>query len=515
MFEKVRQPGRARSILAYVIFGMIILVFVGFGMVPDQFGVQTGGVAAVVNRTPITLAQFRDRLQGMEKQFQDRAQGLPESQREQFNQMIRKRVLDDLVAYEVVYQAALNRGIRASDAEIRQTIWQIPAFQDEGQFRRSQYDMYLKSVRLSPGQFEDRVRRDLVLRKVQSVFQDALWPAPVEKVKTQRAEKTKIDLAVVSFSMEDLEKNLPVAPSMIRDFLKDEQNLARVRKVFDDNPQRFSTPEEVRVKHILIRTDPQKKDSDEQAKKRAEDLLARAQKEDFGKLAAEFSEDTFSKEKNGDLGFFSRGRMVPEFEQAAFAAETGKVVGPIRTDFGWHLIKVEDRHPAQTQTFDQVKDGIARELIAKTQKDSFLTEMETQLKAKNSKAVRDAIKNLKLTWVDTGEFSLDAMAIPKVGEEDRIVEAAVAQKGKRGLVPELIRSSGKFHVVDVKSLKEAAGSKTVKSKKIGKDGATDSEVSEQLAEFMASRKFIEAFNLWTRGEITKASVSRNEQLVVQ
>jgi len=128
------------------------------------------------------------------------------------------------------------------------------------------------------------------------------------------------------------------------------------KKIFDANPSRFAMPELVRARHILIKSAEENPD----ARKKIDDLYTKASSigADFGKLAEEISEDTTTKPKGGDLGFFRRGMMVPEFEAAAFDLKVGEVSKPIKTSYGYHIIKVEERKAPEQPDFTQVQDKV-------------------------------------------------------------------------------------------------------------------------------------------------------------
>ncbi len=144
------------------------------------------------------------------------------------------------------------------------------------------------------------------------------------------------------------------------------------QKFYDSNKAEFENPEMVKASHILFMVN--KDDSEEVAKKKeeaAKKALARAKKgEDFNKLAKELSEEPGAKETGGDLGFFSKDRMVPEFADAAFSQKPGQVGGPIRTQFGWHVIKVEEKKPAGTTPFEEVKEQIEAYLKSMKQREA-------------------------------------------------------------------------------------------------------------------------------------------------
>lgn len=154
----------------------------------------------------------------------------------------------------------------------------------------------------------------------------------------------------------------------LRKYLKKKYGIevteAKAKEFYDQNIDRFKKPEEVKASHILFKVE--KGMSDEEAKKKeaqAQAVLkkAKAKDADFAALAKEFSEGP-TKSKGGDLGFFSRERMVPAFSDAAFKAKIGDIVGPVKTDFGYHIIKVTDRHPEEVVPFEEAKSEIKRNL---------------------------------------------------------------------------------------------------------------------------------------------------------
>jgi len=140
-----------------------------------------------------------------------------------------------------------------------------------------------------------------------------------------------------------------------------------VKDFYEKNKKVFEKPEQVRARHILIAVAQGAGDDVKAAaKKKAEEILGRIRKgEDFAKLAGEFSDDPGSKQKGGDLGFFPKNSMIPEFDKAAFALEPGGVSGVVETSFGYHIIKVEEKKKAETPPYETVKEE-ARRLALQT-----------------------------------------------------------------------------------------------------------------------------------------------------
>jgi peptidyl-prolyl cis-trans isomerase C len=143
-----------------------------------------------------------------------------------------------------------------------------------------------------------------------------------------------------------------------------------MKKVYDDAVKQVPAEEEVHARHILIRADA----ADEKASKAAEDkikaVIARLKKgEDFAKVAGEVTEDPSGKANGGDLGYFGKEQMVPEFADAAFTLDKGKISEPVKTQFGWHVLKVEDKRTKAAPTFDEVKPQVEVYVTRKAQAD--------------------------------------------------------------------------------------------------------------------------------------------------
>jgi peptidyl-prolyl cis-trans isomerase C len=134
-----------------------------------------------------------------------------------------------------------------------------------------------------------------------------------------------------------------------------------VRDFYDKHQDEFKTGLEVRASHVLVSTEAE-----------AKDILKRVlKKESFSELAKKFSKDKGSAKKGGDLGFFGRGRMVPEFEKVAFSLEPGEVSNPVKSQFGYHIIQVTDRKEGKLRDFEEVKASVERRLTVEKQKTLF------------------------------------------------------------------------------------------------------------------------------------------------
>jgi peptidyl-prolyl cis-trans isomerase C len=194
--------------------------------------------------------------------------------------------------------------------------------------------------------------------------------AEAKKLGDEASFKRRIDFARKKLLMEVL------LQSVGKEALTD----AEMHKVYDDALKQMGEEKEVHARHILFRAAA----GDEKASKEAEDklkaVIVRLKKgEDFAKVASELTEDPSGKANGGDLGFFSKEQMVPEFSDAAFALEPGKISEPIKTQFGWHVIKVEEKRVKPAPKFEEVKAQIEQYVVRKAQAD-LVTKLRAEAK---------------------------------------------------------------------------------------------------------------------------------------
>jgi peptidyl-prolyl cis-trans isomerase D len=302
-----------------------------------------------------------------------------------------QQVLQQLVNEQAMVAEADRLGMTVTDDEVRQRILAMPEFQLNGQFiGEAQYQAMLNTARppMTPGEFEAGLRRQLLVEKLRAVVTDwlAVTDAEADAEFTRRNEKVKVQLVHVpssAFLGEATATDAEVAAyfeSHKQDYRVGERRKVRyvlvdvealrqgivvpsreVERYYNDNIELFSTPEQVRASHILFKTEGK----DEAAvRAAAEKVLAEAKAgADFAELAKKHSEDESNAKLGGDLDYFTRGRMVPEFEEAAFTAQPGLIPDLVKTGFGFHIIKVADKKAGTTRTFDEVKAQIREQLV--------------------------------------------------------------------------------------------------------------------------------------------------------
>jgi peptidyl-prolyl cis-trans isomerase D len=348
-------------------------------------GAGLNQAVATVEGNEVTVAQFR---QAYERQMQAyrSAYGANMDERLLRQLGIDQRIVQQLIQEEISAAEAKRLGITASDEEVKQRILAIPAFQENGHFigfDRYRQMLQMQNPPVRESDFEEQVRRSITLEKLQAALTNwiSVSDADVDAAFKERNEKVK--LAVVSFPVEKFREAVQASEQEVSAWFeghKDEYRIPEKRKVkyalldvqairnrmnvteqdiknyYEDNAQQFSTPEQVRASHILLKTEG-KNDAD--VKKQADEIAAKAKGgADFAALAKQYSEDDSNNTKGGDLDFFGRGQMVPEFDKVAFALQPGQISDAFKTSFGYHIVKVTEKRAATSRPLAEVRAQI-------------------------------------------------------------------------------------------------------------------------------------------------------------
>jgi peptidyl-prolyl cis-trans isomerase D len=375
--------------LAIVVVAFVLLYIPTFMDQTSGAGAGNRDVVASVDGRDITVGRFRRAYQQQVQALRN-AYGANMDERMLRQLGIEQRIVQQMIEEELALAEAQRLGIKASDEEVRGRIVALPAFQQNGQFiGEPRYRQMLQSMNppMRPSDFEDQVRRGIVLEKLQAALTAWVTVGDKEVDEEFRRRNEKVKLAVVSFPADKFREGLTATDAELTAHFeanKAEYRIPEKRKVryvlvdtnalrepiqisaeeakryYDDNIQQYSTPEQMRASHILLKTEGK---DDAAVKKQAEDLLAKIKGgADFAALATKFSEDEVSAKKGGDLDFFGRGQMVKEFEEAAWALKPGEVSGLVKTTFGYHIIKAGEKKPASTQPFEAVRAQIEDQL---------------------------------------------------------------------------------------------------------------------------------------------------------
>jgi peptidyl-prolyl cis-trans isomerase C len=209
-------------------------------------------------------------------------------------------------------------------------------------------------------------------------------------VLTQAAEAKKMGQSDdFKRKMEFARKKL-LMESLLQSAGKDATTDEALHKTYDEAVKSMPPEEEVHARHILIRAPQGDDKASEAAKKKIEDVIARLKKgEDFAKVAQEVTEDPSGKANGGDLGWFTKEQMVPEFADAAFGLKPGDISGPVHTQFGWHVVKTEEKRTKQAPTFDEVKPQLEQYVVRKAQAE-LVTKLRSEAKVERMDKKADA-----------------------------------------------------------------------------------------------------------------------------
>ncbi len=432
MFDYVHNNRK----LVQLFLALITLPFAFFGI--ESFVGRSGGADTVAEVGSYKISQqelqnaLRDQQERLRQQF---GRSLPAAMLD--TPELRRGVLDNLINQRLLAQYATQAHLVVGDAQLGEAIQAIPAFQDDGRFSRARYDAYIAGQGMSSQEFERRLRQDMTLQQVLATIQGGALP---NNASTQ---------------------GWLAALQQVRDisefYLKPEQFTARVKlaadaakKYYEANPKTFESPERVSTEYLVLsqetlaaqinisdkevtdwyqaHADRYRQNEERQAshilitaardadpatlkatQARADDILAKVQHKpaDFARLASEFSQDTGSAARGGDLGWFTRGSMVKPFEEAAFALKPGEISKVIRSDFGFHIIRLTGVKAEKERPLAEVRSEIVEELKrqAAAKKYAEFAESFTNTVYEQSDSLKPAAEKFQLQiqegpWLD-------------------------------------------------------------------------------------------------------------------
>ncbi|HAS90538.1 MAG TPA: peptidylprolyl isomerase, partial [Desulfovibrio sp.] len=400
MMDILRQNAQSWGIK--IAFGIIIAVFI-FAFGAGGFNGNTDPVIAYVNDQPVPTQEFMQVYRETAEALRTQNPNVDSDQLQ--SPEFRKAVLEQLVSQKLLEAEAEKLGLAVSNSELSYSISQIPAFADkDGKFDMNIYQAFLQSRQMSAATFENSMRNSALIQKLQEYVTLPVKPseADARALFDSASEKVQIDYYYVPGA--DFVKNIKVSDKEIEDFYKanpdkftipgrsvvkyiaftpEELSInetvtpEEIAAYYEANRETFQQEEQVNARHILIAVDENAADKEvAAAEKKIKKVLAKAKSgQDFAKLAKKYSEGP-SAPKGGELGWFSHGAMVKPFEDAAFALKKGEVSKPVRTRFGWHLIKIEDVRKAGQKELDQVKDEISGMIAQEKAADSITDKLD-------------------------------------------------------------------------------------------------------------------------------------------
>jgi len=382
------NPVFVLGVIVFVVGAFIGTIFLVYGMKSGG-----GGAGGPTEETPIAVVEgvqipYSEYLRVYNNQLEFYRQFYPDvgvSEMEERFQL-RQKALDAMVNSRLLLAEAERMGLVVGDAEVRRKIEENPLFQEDGRFSTTLYQQILQGSRITPGGYEESQRAEMLGEKVKVLVSDSVKVTDDEAWQDFRLEKEKVSLVLLPLEIDTYRSWVSAGDEEVRDHFEAEAEKYRrpdrlratylavesadleekvtaedeaLREYYDVNLGDYETLPQIRARHVLIRV-PEGSGTEKEAelRKRAEYVLEQAKEgSDFAALAKEFSHDTTGPE-GGDLGWFSRGQMVPAFEEAAFALQEGELSDVVRSDFGFHVIKVEGSRDRGVQPYDQVRDDV-------------------------------------------------------------------------------------------------------------------------------------------------------------
>lgn len=488
MLKVFRDNLKYLSWILWLVVGLFIAyIFTDFGGGLGRRGgngATSNNVAASVGGQKVTIDEFErhyKRLEGLYRQIYG----------DQFTSEAAKQMglplqaLNQAVSQKILLEEARRMGLTATDEEVRDRVLQEPAFKDErGQFvGEDRYAEILRGARYpSPAAFEAELREEILVKKLMDILEANVFVSDQEVEKSYRDQVERARIRYIQLPRARFAQAATASDAEVKDFFEkhkaeyrlpeqreaaylliDQNQLAAAAKVddqalrgyYDQHKDEFTRPEQIHARHVLASTE-KKPDAEAQAKiAAAKARLAKG--EAFDAVAREMSDEPGAKTSGGDLGYFGHGQMVKEFEDAAFNGQVGTVIGPVKTQFGYHLIEVLDKRAAGTQPFEEVREMIRQRLSS---------EQTTQLAETRAKALAkkvadakpksaDALKGFanpaeNVTFAETGPFAKQ-QPINGLGYAPAFANAAFALQ--KGGVSEAVQTPAGWAVLYLKDVK--------------------------------------------------------------
>ncbi|PON14825.1 hypothetical protein C2W62_27055 [Candidatus Entotheonella serta] len=478
-----------REAQGWLIKGVLWAVVFAFIATSLYFGMSNSGPAASEAATVlgqrVSVAEFQrvqnNLYQNYRNIFGNRADF---DLRERFN--FREMALEQIVRQALLKRMAKRERLDVTDAELYESIAAIPAFQEEGTFDPDRYLAVLRQQvpPIVPKVFEAQQREALLAQKVYNLVDAGVQVTDAEVVDAYQRDHEQAAARYVtlipslfadqvSLTDEELQahyeaeqeryqnseqrqiKYVTIAPSRFP--YKGDIAPDLIEDYYENNPDEFTRPEEVRARHILLKVPSNVSDEREaEIRTQAEGLLQQLRDgADFAELAKEHSEDTATAENGGDLGTFPRGQMVAPFDEAVFALEVGALSEPVRTTFGFHIIRLDDKIEGGTKPLEEVKKDIEKTLWQEREKEAALAFVDDiMVFVEEDPKQFEALAEQHDLDITTAPFIPSTGRLPNLAQAPEIVSRAFALN--QGAVDTQSTSDGTQYIFQVAEIQPAS-----------------------------------------------------------
>ncbi len=364
---------KSTGFVAYFIVGLIALTFIVTALYGIDF-MGSGQAVAKVGDKEISKTEF---LKNFVPQQRNLQQQLGADYSADIENILKQTVIDQMVNSQILFQYAQNHGYVTTPKEVQTNIAKNEVFYKEGKFDVDQYKKILRLNGYSVQEYEASQFQQLTQEQLRSNIEKSAFVTDFERKNVTNLLNQERKFDYLEIPVKDFSDQVSITDSMLKDYFDKNQdrfikpmkvsvdfvelNLDEVTKsispsdddlaiLYDEEKNRFSTDEERKAQHILV-----------EKKVTADQVISLINEgKSFEDLAKEYSIDTGSKDSGGDLGFFGIGVMVPEFETAVFAMKEGEVSAPIKSEFGFHVIKLNKIKESSLKSFDEVKEQLVK-----------------------------------------------------------------------------------------------------------------------------------------------------------
>jgi len=454
VLETLRRGQRWLTGLFVLAVGAVFIFFIGLG----------GPLRGRQDTTIVQVGPYEYGRDVFERVRERREAQIQEGLGDGYDARAMRDTLDQLTVQTLVDRALLSLeaealGLKVAKQEIERVVRSAGIFRGEdGRFDRAAFERYTEYEFGNQHNFVEEQRQGLLATKLIRLLTSQARVSEAEAREAVRQRLESVQIAVVSLDTKTPPADFEVTPEQVQGLLSSRE--AAAKALYEQRLETYDVPEQVRARHILLRIEPgATAEAVAERQQQAEALRARlVAGEDFATLAGSASEDPGSKESGGDLGFFKRGQMVKPFEDAAFGLQPGELSPVFRSDFGFHVLRVEERKPAQLRSFDEVKSELAREILgdeaAREKAQATADRLAQAVRA--GKSLETAAREAQLTLERSGRLQRRPDGfVPGLGAaQDLLALAFTLPAGASS--PRIFEVSGKLALVQVLERSEPA-----------------------------------------------------------
>lgn len=524
MLQDIRD--RTTGPVAWIIVALLSVPFALWG-INSYFQGGSGGGDSVAKVGGQSITKYQ-----LQRAYNQRFRRLRQMMGQHFDpdiikpQVLRIQALQSLIQRSLLVQYAQDHGYRVSDRSVLAHLKQTPAFQENGTFSSKRYRQVLKRSGMQPAQYEARIRQALLIQQLRSGITSSTVVTQARIDQAYRLQHERRSLSYLVFHADHYRDRVSISDKEIKNYyqshssqftlpqqvklayvdlnqsdLKPDQPPSKkdLKALYESEKSQFSSPGKRRARHILIKVN--KDESGKEARAKAQKIRKKMENgASFADMAKKYSQDAGTNQKGGELGWLGRHALPEPFEKALFNLKQGAVSQPVRTRYGWHLIKLQAIRPARTKAFSDpsVQKKLKKQYRRKAASKRFKNKSQTLAKIsfENPDALKPVARKLGLKVQQTGWITQKGEHKGLVDHGDVIKAAFSDQVLKMGLNSKPIElSDGRQVVVRLADRKKTRTKPLQKVK-----GQIKQALSKQQIVHMARGKADEALSEARKGQ---------------